>query len=167
MIEIKIEDNRVEAFISALSSLFIHGSVILRGYTASDYQLWDDSCSNPQSLLKHILVSVPDLIPEIKASRLSDVPPHTMMTPNDMAEDLTSLLTFGGCYKKFSGTRADARKLAQSFVNAILGASRLTAKIFSIYGQWTPLFSCIIFETYLVVLPSERQWYLFCATDED
>ncbi len=161
-------DPQIATFVSSLSALYEHGGVIFRGYIDSADQPWGESCSNPQALLRHVLLSVPDLVPELAAPRLSDkLPPNSMLTPNNLVVNLASLLTLGGCYRKFSGTTDDARKLAQSFVQAVVGQSRPTAHIFTIDGQWTPWFSPIICASFIIVLPMDRRWFLFCATDED
>lgn len=163
-----LDDKRVSSFSDSLRPLYVHGDLLIKGFVVDPASAWEELCANNAGLFNHLILSLIDLVPELKTKKATKViPEYSLISPHALGEHLADLLSHGGCYEKFRGTRSEARKLAQAFAAFLVEPHRDHARIFQVKEPWTPWFSCMIWAMYLIANPISHTWFLVCATDED
>ncbi len=163
-----LDDNRVSSFAESLRPLYIHGELIIQGFNVDPVPFWTELTANNAGLFRHLIQSLTDLVPELKAKGAwTPIPDYSMISAHVLAEQLAELLITGGCYKKFGSSQREARKLSQAFTSFLVEPGREDVRIFQIKEQWTPWLCGITWAMYLIANPISHSWFLVCATDSD
>jgi hypothetical protein len=169
--EVKINDSRLESYLTTLRKLYANGQVLLYCFQPVDIAIFDEAQHQDRQGFEYLLASFmnnPSVVANLEDIKLRtktvSLPKHDILSSFEMEGSLTHLLLRGGAYINFPHEE-EARKLSRAFMES-LGHDH--SQVFRITGAWTYWFFDIAWDTTFIVFNSvQRKWWWLCMTDTD
>jgi hypothetical protein len=169
--EVKINDSRLESYLTALRKLYANGQVLLYCFQPVDNTIFDEAHRQDRQDFEYLLgsfINNPSVVANLEDIKLTTktvlVPKHDILSSFEMEGSLTHLLLRGGAYISFPHEE-ESRKLARAFMESL---GHDYSQVFRIPGAWTDWFFDIAWDmTFIVFNPVQRKWWALCMTDTD
>jgi hypothetical protein len=158
---VPVDGPGVRGYLAAIDAAYLNGGALLARFRVRDHDAvlgWYASRRRyvEYGLFQHLLSSadVRTAMPEL---RLTDPVPDLelgqviRLHPLTLDGDLAHALAHGGMYDEWTGTDADAKKLAQACVAELFGDRYEDIDVFCSHVRWTPWLWGIFHSTWLLV----------------
>lgn len=176
---VRNRDHRLQAVLEALGVSYKEGGInlriLLRSFRPVNKAARAETARFHLQGLGHWLKSfvqaesVRAAVPELQIPYpLAEIPGYVLYTGYEFEGAVTSLLLSGESLGRRKITDDSARAMSRAFVDSLIGKRRRPAFVFRIDGAWTSWFLGLARDlTFIVFLPGEGRWVLFCVTGTD
>lgn len=167
-----VQDEGVENLIDAYRRVFVNGGALVGRFRISESRTFDYFASRGRlqsiDFFERFLSSnaVSTALPDLRLGDGSvDDPDFSRQRPLPFEASLATLL-FDGAYIDFDGSHADAKRLAEGFVDAAFGGRHDEIDVYQSSTHWSDWFE-LFGLSWIVLDKRTRTVWLLCTTDTD